>query len=234
MIAKSRTSTRSNASVLLTGVATLVLAGVARAEVVVHDNRDGTFQWTRTVYLGDGNPMYGAYLDIRQSPLQSGDAGSGKLLNWFSYGYTGSSPGLFLLVGESGAEVAWHDGFKEYTWNGETVSTIPLREYEDTEFVASNSTWDHWGMHFWALPFSFDFAGGTPLIEPLAYLGVRIKTGVNSYNYGWILFEDWTNPIMWAYETTPNTPIQISVPTPGPFTLASAASCVVLAGRRRA
>ncbi|MCC6425812.1 MAG: hypothetical protein IT435_03220 [Phycisphaerales bacterium] len=213
------------------GAAILLSAGAARAEVVVSDNRDGTFQWTRTIYLGDGNPLYGTYLDIRQSPLQTGDAGPGKLLNWFSYGFTGSSPGNFELIGDPGTELAWNEDFKTYFWNGGPLTTIPLNEFAPGEFVDSSYTWKRYGLHYLALPFSFEMNGGTPLIAPLAYLGVRIKTGPASYNYGWILYENWTNPLMWAYETTPNTPIQIPIPTPG--ALAVGITGIIVLRRRR-
>ncbi|MCC6426205.1 MAG: hypothetical protein IT435_05235 [Phycisphaerales bacterium] len=203
----------------------------AQAAVVIHDNRDGTFKWDRTIYLGDGNPLYGTYLDIRKPPSQNGEAASGTLLNWFSFGYTGSSPGLYDIRGEGGPELAWNEEFITYILDGETRSTIPLNEFASGELVDSTYDWRVYGLHYVTLPFSFDMNGGAPLIAPLAYLGVRIKTGPTSYNYGWILYENWTNPLMWAYETTPNTPIQI--PIPAPATLAPMFTLLCLRRRRR-
>ncbi len=207
--------TAVNVTEATSALALMFLTSAAHAAVVIHDNRDGAFQWTRTLYFGDGNPQYGTYLDIRQSPQQSGEHTPGSFLNWFSFGFTGSSPGIFSIESRDGGEIAFNEEPKHYTWNGGPITTTPVNEFLPGEQVDQEFRWEAWGMHFFALPFSVSMDGGTPLIEPLAFLGVRIKNGPNSYNYGWILYENWTNPLMWGYETTPNTPIQIPVPAPG-------------------
>ncbi len=193
----------------------MLFAAQGHAAVVIHDNRDGAFQWTRTLYFGDGNPQYGTYLDIRQSPQQSGESTPGSFLNWFSFGFTGSSPGLYSIESRDGGEIAWNETFVTYQLDGETRSTIPVNEFSQGELVDPARDWRAYGLHYVSLPFSMDMRGGAPLISDLAFLGVRIRNGPNSYNYGWILYENWTNPLMWGYETTPNTPIQIPVPAPG-------------------
>ncbi|MCC6428534.1 MAG: hypothetical protein IT435_17160 [Phycisphaerales bacterium] len=209
------------------------LSTPARAAVVTHDNRDGTFKWTRTLHLVGEDPIYGTYLDIRLPPTQNGERLAGTLGSWLSPGITGSSPGIFQLVGESNASVSLYDGYKTYEWNGDTITTVPIMEYQPGAFVVSSDKWNQLGMHYFALPFTYEMDGGTPLIAPLAYLGVRIKTGPSSYNYRWILFEDWTNPLMWAYETTPNTPIQIPIPAPAAWLMFAGLAHAAIRHRRR-
>jgi hypothetical protein len=203
----------------------------SHAAVVIHDNRDGTFEWTPTVYLGDSNPIYGTFLDIRKPPSQSGEAGAGTIHKWFSYGHTGSSPGIWQMRGENGAEITQTTDWKDLYWNGSWHSSKPLREYQVEEPVSADDQWSTWAKYYYSLPHSFGMEGGLPWIADLAYFGVRIKNANNTYTYGWVLFEDWSKPLMWAYETTPNTPIQIPIPTPG--ALGFGLACTVWAGRRR-
>jgi hypothetical protein len=73
------------------------IAPTARAEVIIHDNTDGTFQWTRTIKFPGEEPTYGTYLDIRLSPTQSGERLPGTIGNWFEWGPTGSTPSIFSL-----------------------------------------------------------------------------------------------------------------------------------------
>ncbi|HLO39472.1 MAG TPA: hypothetical protein VK176_00505 [Phycisphaerales bacterium] len=91
---------------------------------------------------------------------------------------------------------------------------MPIREYQSSEFVSGDGKWFTWAGYYYSLPFSFGMTGGLPWIDDLTYFGVRIKNADNTYTYGWVLFEDYSKPLMWAYETTPNTPIQIPVPAP--------------------
>lgn len=209
----------------ISSIASLLTAACTsqvHAAVVIHDNRDGTFQWTPTVYLGDGNPQYGTFLDIRQSPNQSGEKKPGTLQQWFSYGFTGSSPGIWLVRGEDGAEITQTDDWEVYHWDERWRWQMPLREYQGGESITADQKWFSYAAYYYSLPFDFGMEGGLPWIADLAYFGVRIKNANNTYNYGWVLFEDWSKPLMWAYETTPNTPIQIPVPAP------SAAGLVLL------
>ncbi len=206
---------RSSINSLISMLGVTVLVYSSKAAVVIHDNRDGTFEWTPTVYLGDSNPIYGTFLDIRKPPSQSGETGAGTIHKWFSYGHTGSSPGIWDIRGVQGAETTHANEWKDQFWNGSWHSTVPIREYQSNVSVSADGKWFTWAGYYYSLPHSFGMEGGLPWIADLAYFGVRIKNANNTYNYGWVLFEDWSKPLMWAYETTPNTPIQIPIPTPG-------------------
>ncbi|HLO39473.1 MAG TPA: hypothetical protein VK176_00510 [Phycisphaerales bacterium] len=227
-------NTNRSSTALVICILTLLVATErhSHASVVIHDNRDGTFQWTPTVYLGDGNPIYGNFLDIRQSPEQSGEQKAGTLQQWFSYGFTGSSPGIWLMQGEQGTEIADAESGKDVYWNGSNHWTVPMREYEWGQSVQSHDNWASYAVYYYSLPFSFGMTGGLPWIDDLTYFGVRIKNVDNTYTYGWVLFEDWSKPLMWAYETTPNTPIQIPIPAPNALGLMLAGTTLTLRRKR--
>ncbi len=208
-----------------------LMAGGASAAVVTYDNHDGTFQWTRTIKLLSGDPQYGTFLDIRKPPTQSGERLPGTLGSWYRLNFTTSSPGEFTIEGVSAAAIAQADVPKLYEWNGEVFSYKAAREYGPKEAVDGDDAWRFTVSHYWSLPFDFGFEGGTPLIAPSSYLGVRIETSANVYNYGWILFENWTDPVAWAYETVPNTPI--AIPVPGPGSAVTLLSTITIVGSRR-
>ncbi len=210
-----------------------LMAGGASAAVVTYDNHDGTFQWTRTIKLLGGDPLYGTYLDIRKPPTQSGERLPGTFGSWFRLNSSTSEPGSFDIVGDATTEMAQSDVPKLYEWKDELFLFKAAREYGPNETVDGDDTWRLSVPHYWSLPFNFGFEGGTPLIAPLTYLGVRIKSAANTYNYGWILFENWSDPVAWAYETTPNTPIQIPVPAPASAVFVMATLAASATPRRR-
>jgi hypothetical protein len=222
---RSNGTARNRSAAALIGtlgaIGVAVFAGSAGAEVVIHDNRDGTFKWERTIKFVAGDPVYGTFLDIRKPPTQSGERLPGTLGSWFRFNNSGSTPGRYQIEGyDQDVRVAIEDTEKKFTWNGQSLSLQPLRAYAAGEMILPNHLWPSTAMHYLSLPFIYDFQGGTPLIPDLAYFGVRVKTGTNQYNYGWVLFENWTNPLIWAYETEINKPIQVPIPSPGSWLIA--------------
>jgi hypothetical protein len=187
-------------------------ADIARAEVVVFDNTAGTFNWK--VSISDLFEVdYGSFLDITQPPTQSGERKSGSFGRWLGLNVSGGDPTVRDIVAVGDSEVADIGYQIEVDWNGMTLGTHSIREYDAGEYVDSSAAWRFGCQYFLHLPFSTDLNTGTPLISTLAYLGVKRVVG-NQINYGWILLKDYTKPVIWAYETEPNTPIQIPVPTP--------------------
>jgi hypothetical protein len=72
-----------------------LFATVADAEVIIHDNRDGTFQWIRHITFGGSILQQGNYLDIRKPPTQSGALAEGTLSSNLFIGESTSSPSIF-------------------------------------------------------------------------------------------------------------------------------------------
>jgi hypothetical protein len=220
----SRRNTKNLAACRSTLGAIVPLAALAsacpstHAEVVTFDNSAGVFQWKLSVQLADGSTASeGTYLDITQPPTQSGAWKQGSFGQWFRWNSTSSEPAVRFIEGARNdfdfEQISTE--IKTIQWNNKTIFAIAPRQYQPGESTSTTDTWETQGKYFYHLPFTSDFSKGTPAIEPLAYLGVRIKAATNKYNYGWILFKDYTTPLAWAYETIPNKMIEIPVPAPG-------------------
>jgi hypothetical protein len=191
------------------------LSPIADAAVVVHDNRDGTFQWVVSFSLVGGEIIKGNFLDITKPSDQDGNEKPTSFAQWFAPNQTSSEPGFHLISGVSSSfsNTSQTVDFVLIEWNGTTALQKPLREYSLGQSIAATDNWQGVGVYFYYLPFSDDFDSGTSAISRLAYFGVRTKIN-NKFHYGWVLLENYTTPIMWAYETVPETPIQIPVPAP--------------------
>jgi hypothetical protein len=208
-----------------------LVASMSSAAVVVHDNADGTFEWKRSFSISGGEDILGTFLDITQPPTQSGTQKAGSFGRWFFPNMSGSEPGLSTIVGEGTAQSARTGDFVQLDWNGKTINVIPTREFYPGEVVGGSANWQGISLYFFHNPFFDDFVNGAPAISTLAYVGVRIKAS-NSYRYGWILLEDYTKPVMWAYETQIGVPIQIPVPAPSNVIFATVFTGIYVRRRR--
>jgi hypothetical protein len=217
---------------MLAGMITLA-STAANAAVIVHDNADETFQWKRSVHIFGSEDIIGTFLDITQPPTQSGTLVSGSFGRWYYPNITGSEPGLSRIISTGSSETARTTGSIKLYWNNQDIFVTPTREYTPSELVISDANWRSASTYFYHNPFSDDFVNGAPAISSLAYVGVRIIES-EGYRYGWILLEDYTKPVMWAYETQIGVPIQIPVPGPGVASGVLFALMSAVAPRRRA
>lgn len=217
--------TRHGRMGMAAGIALLSgMCAAAAGSVVVYDNSDGTFGWEIGVHDLDGSLYPGTFLDITQPPTQSGDQRPGAFGKWYYPNFASDEPAIRRLIGESGAEAAKTTDVVSLYWNDHYVHVRPTRDYAPGETVSVSDNWSTSSTYFYHLPFSSDLSQGTPAIGDHAYLGVRVKMTDAQWHYGWILFIDFKTPVMWAYETEPNVPVQI--PVPGP----SAAGLVIVVG----
>jgi hypothetical protein len=206
-------------------------AHATHAAVVVHDNRDGTFKWWTSVRY-DGLEVLGTFLNITQSASeQTGERLPGSLGQWYRPNQSSSGAARRFFEGETEVEAATES--KTLWWNGKWITPYAAtREYFSGEYIAHDAIWNSQSNYFFHLPFSGSLSEGTPAISELAYIGVRTKLN-GQWHYGWILFEDFMTPLMWAYETQPNTPIQIPVPVPSTAAIGVIACSWLGSSRRR-
>lgn len=208
------------------------LAGTAsHAAVVVHDNRDGTFKWWTGIRNTDATELPGTFLDItRPASEQTGERLPGTLGQWYRPNESSSGPARRFFEGDE-VEIATEE--KTLWWNGRPITPYAAtREYYQGEHVAPDALWFEQSNYFFHLPFSGSLSEGTAAISPRAYLGIRAKLD-GQWHYGWILFEDFKTPLMWAYETEADTPIQIPVPAPSAMVLGGGVGSWLIASRRR-
>ena len=213
-------SHRAAAGLVFLGVS--VHAATTLAAVIVHDNSAREFVWTIGLRFTDHSELPGNFLDITQPPSQSGERLPGTFSYWIRPSYTSSDPGILFFQGEPGAQTARTSDWVELLWNNMMIGVKPTREYFYGEHVMQPDNWLSVSTYYYLLPHSFSLAGGTPAISVAAYLGVRTQVA-GRWHYGWILFTEYLTPAMWAYETTPDTPIEIPIPAPG-------SACILLAG----
>ncbi len=204
------------------------LAGLCRetsGAVVVYDNTDGTFGWEIGVRGLDGSVYPGTFLDITQPPTQTGEQRAGTLGKWYYPNFASDEPALRRLIGEDGVESARTTDVVSLYWNDHHYLHVrPTRDYSSGEAINAGDNWNGGSTYFYHVPNSSDLGKGTPAISDHAYLGVRVKMTDQQWHYGWILLIDYKTPVMWAYETEPNVPVQIPVPSP------AGGSIVILAG----
>ncbi|MBL8964845.1 MAG: PEP-CTERM sorting domain-containing protein [Phycisphaeraceae bacterium] len=227
--ASTRTTPRGLAFAML---AVCLMASVARAAVVVYDNPNNLFFWEIGSISTDGSRSPGTFLDItRPASEQTGEQRPGTIGKWWRASYSSSGPAIRYLIGEPGMQTAKTTNPVTIDWNGHLFfSQHPTREYHPGESVSIADNWDIESIYFYHLPHTWDLTKGTPAISEAAYLGVRTQIA-GRWHYGWILFTEYKWPAMWAYETTPDTPIEIPVPAPGALPLAALG--LFAAGRRR-
>jgi hypothetical protein len=208
----------------------MATATIARSDIVVFDNSDGTFFWEQG-YVGYST---GTFLDITQPATQSGERLPNTFGSWFSVGEGTPHWNIASIRGDGPARVVAED---EPTVLIDETGTAQdfyfVRELGIGDIVAPD-------MNFATRPPTFVGNSYTnpdtyvPIDLP-AYIGVSFEID-SATHYGWILVE-WANndydhpvrPLAWAYETDANTPIRI--PGPGGLTLLGLAA--VLGPRRR-
>lgn len=206
-----------------------IAAGVSEAAVVVYDNSGGEFEWKLGVKFPNGDvDSLGTFLDITQPPSQSTEQRPGSFGKWFRWNHSSSEPARSVIQGVQSNDAEQVPTIKQtLIWNGMTIKPITIRQYAAGESTSPSHGWEWGATYFYHLPFTPSFEGGTPAIDTLSYLGARVKKN-GKYHYGWILFQDYSTPIAWAYETTPDTMITI----PAPF-LAGVCGLLLLACHRR-
>ncbi|MCC6425916.1 MAG: hypothetical protein IT435_03750 [Phycisphaerales bacterium] len=214
-----------NGRVLGTCVAISLLVTVMQpvdAAVVIHDNFDGTFKWVTGLDLpgDDFGEFPGTLLDITRPAFeQTGERRAGTIGQWYQPNISGSSPGLRVLYGEDGVQTPLTDEPVLLWWNDLWIAARVTREYSPGEMISPQADWNRASEYFFHLPFSDDLSEGTPAISPLAYIALRVKIA-DRWHYGWILFAEYDVALQWAYETEPDTPIQVPIPAPGAGLLA--------------
>jgi uncharacterized protein (TIGR03382 family) len=199
----------------------------AAADLVIHDNRDGAFVWVPEYKFG-GDIYPGNFLDIRASAsAQTGQENDASLQIRFNAGLASDEPSNRSIRSSSDSAISRALTESEYHWKDFTYLLRGARQYAMNESVGILEDWRSTALIYLHLPGDDSFDGGTPLIDPLAFVGVRIIEP-DGLHYGWVLLNNYEQPLMWAYETTPYTPAFIPTPASAPL-LASA----LLALRRR-
>ncbi|MCC6428098.1 MAG: hypothetical protein IT435_14910 [Phycisphaerales bacterium] len=206
-----------------------ITAEFSDAAVVIYDNSAGEFEWKLSERMVDGSTgALGTFLDITQPPSQSTEQRSGSFGRWFRWNSSGSEPAQSFIEGYQNNDAEQVPTIKQtLIWDGMTIKPITIRQYAEGESTSPSHGWEWQGVYFYHLPFTPSFEGGTPAIDTLAFLGARVKKN-GKYHYGWILFQDYTTAIAWAYETIPDTMITV----PAPFS-AGVCGFLFVASRRR-
>ncbi|MCK6477295.1 MAG: hypothetical protein L6Q35_10735 [Phycisphaerales bacterium] len=195
---------------------TMLVSAPSHGSVVVFDNSDNQFFWEIGIKPIGAAEIPGTFLDITQPPSQSGERRPGTLGKWYRPNESSDSAAVRYLIGELDVQTArttdlvkikWSDDFPPYhVW--------ATRDYLPGEHVGEDARWDTESPYFFHEPFSSSLDEGASAVGDPAYLGVRVKMADNQWHYGWIYFTEYKWPAMWAYETEPNTPIQVPVPGP--------------------
>jgi hypothetical protein len=182
------------------------------AGLVIYDNRDGAFVW-KTFFNYGSDVVLGNYLDIRvAAALQTGEINDKSLITRYSGNITSDEPGLRDIHGGSASFVSRATTDTSYDWNGQTFVLRGIRQYAVDESVGVYDDWQYAALTYLHLPWTDSFDGGTPLIDSLAFVGVRIAES-DGLHYGWVLLGNYRQPLMWAYETTPYVPAIIPTPS---------------------
>ncbi|MCC6427029.1 MAG: hypothetical protein IT435_09440 [Phycisphaerales bacterium] len=218
------------------GIALLAAAiECAGAAVVIHDNFDGTFKWVTGLDVpGDDVGEYpGTLLDItRPASEQSGERLPGTIGKWYRPNQSSSSAARRFLYGEDGVQTPLTDEPVVLWWNDQWIAPKVTREYFPGEVISSQADWKGSSTYFSHAPGSDTLSEGTPAISPLAYIALRVKIA-DRWHYGWILFAEYDIALQWAYETEPDTPIQVPIPAPGGAFVALLGGIFVIKRRRR-
>ncbi|GMV26652.1 MAG: hypothetical protein AMXMBFR58_26830 [Phycisphaerae bacterium] len=211
-----------------------VPAAALNGSVVAYTNAGGQFTWDTGEYYDSLGEFPGNFLDITQPASQLGARKNGAFGKWWVANIALHDPAPSYMRGEPGAEVAQITDPKLFDWNGGTNNFIAysLREYGPGERIRSDARWRENAIYFIHLPNSMSLSEGTPCISDLAYVGVRTRIA-GQWHYGWILIADHDVPLAWAYETEPNTPIDIPIPAPSAGLIFLAAAGVLAPRRSR-
>lgn len=200
---------------------------LASGELVIHNNQDGAFVWVPEYKYG-GDIYPGNFLDIRASAsAQTGQENDASLQIRFNAGLASDEPSNRYIRSSSDSAISRALTESEYHWKDFTYLLRGARQYAVNESVGILEDWQPTSLIFLHLPGDDSIKDGTPLIDSPAFVGVRIIQP-DGLHYGWILLDNYEQPLMWAYETTPYTPAFIPAPASAPFL-----ACALLAHRRR-
>lgn len=199
------------------GIAAFVLSAALHAEVIVHDNSDGTFEWDFRYYnSGGGEWVEGNALDITQPPTQSGEYSPNGLYYFWYEAFT-SCDLVTRSIGrlDDGVVRVASSGVEEVVQSCGQYFVTPIAEFESEEAVGPDATYVESEP---ASVFSWN-ASAIPFLGDHAYIGVRLEID-GAFHYGWIEVEWQPTPAYsarylpqsWAWETESDTPITIPVP----------------------
>ncbi|MCA9271909.1 MAG: hypothetical protein KDA31_02570 [Phycisphaerales bacterium] len=205
--------------------ASVLMAPTALAQVVSYDNSDGTFVWTPWLTYPDGFVVLDERsLDITLSPgdNQAGLADAERAITT-DYNYPLTSSEIWL----NHARDAFPSGLAEVA-AGSAVNTGFASGFRARAFSASDDVGSSETFINNAAIATHPIGGPEPLLGDHATIGVRFPTDetATSFHYGYIVLEwrdslvfnnnkggtstlDLYQPVAWAYETTPDTPITI-------------------------
>lgn len=205
--------------------ASLALAPMASAQVVTHDNSRGTFVWVPALALPDGTPVLTERnLDITLNASDN-QAGLGDPFRFLTYGYfiPPTSETIYMdrvmrLFPNGFAGIASGDHIILETDAG--VYSKHFAESDavgDSEVYTTNACITHHAID-----------GSQNVLGERLTIGVRVPVANNeqSYFYGYVVLEwregmvfdnliggtttiNMYQPVEWAWESTPDTPITV-------------------------
>ncbi len=215
MVQRSISFTRSRPAPapLLAVLTTALLAPVSPASVVVHDNSGGVFQWKLSYNLSGTDDIIGTFLDITKPATQNGVRSPGTFGQWYEPNVSSSEPAIRYIQSEGTNRVAETTLPVQIDWKDDVFFVRTLREYFGGEQVDGSANWKSYALYFFHLPNTENLSKGTAAISNDAYFGVQVSVD-GQLHHGWIRFVNYTTPVAWAYETQPDTPVQIPVPPP--------------------
>ncbi len=217
----------SNICILVrAGIAASVLtASTSGAQVIAFDNSDGAFVWTPWLVYPDGFvALSEKSLDLTLSPAdnQAGLADAERAIAT-DYIYPLTSSQVWL----NHARDVFPSGFAEVA-TGSAVDTGFTSGFRAQTFSASDEIDPTETFMNQAAIATHPIGGPQPLLGNQATIGVRFPTDETktSFHYGYIVLEwrdnlafnnskgststlDLYQPVAWAYESTPDTPITI-------------------------
>jgi len=208
-------------TLIAVGVVAALLGSPALGEPIIFDNRDGEFDWNYTCDPSVCIPDPGTYLDITQTPSQSGESSE------FTFQlYWDTSPatphwdirglGQWLLNQPDEQRIATDDEPTLLLGDGGTVEEF----YFARELGPGDIVDGELNMRIFAYLWAYNPGNPTPevteVIDRPSYIGVSLIRN-SQLHYGWILVDSPDKfylagnfePLLWAFETTPDTPIAI-------------------------
>ena len=196
------------------------VAGVpARGDVVIFDNRDGEFGWHSTCDPKICTPDTGTYLDVTQPPSQSGDSNEITFSLFFEVAFGTPHWDTFTIRRASGSPLGVIQTAADDAATVLLDETGTPTDFDFARELGPGGVVDS-GLNF--VNYAFLFASNAYTLPPTMeeietprYIGVSIISD-SQLHYGWILLDTFGNdyypdfePLLWAYETDPETPITI-------------------------
>jgi hypothetical protein len=191
---------------------TAIWAIPAGAEVIIFDNTDQRFLWHSLV--GGYGPKYTAYLGLMLPPAQPPDDKPDSVYYCPPDNHGPSdSPMTSGIRCRLSAQVAREEGYwVPSDWD---LWVAPITVFEPGDVVGPNQIWGGDATtSYWTAD-----TDGESFLGSDSYIGVRVEVA-GQYYYGWIqLQKSWGvqslnpyTPTRWAYETDPDTPIEVTAP----------------------